>query len=54
MVANLTTFLSTNEMSNNTLYTNDAVHAGITFGYPLPEHKAAKMRGHKTSEEATH
>ena len=33
---------------------NKAVHAGITFGYPSPDHKTAKMGGRKPIKETTH
>lgn len=31
-----------------------AVHAGITFGYPSPQHKTAKMGGRKSVDDSTH
>lgn len=30
------------------------VRAGITFGYPSPQHKTAKMGGRKSVDETTH
>jgi hypothetical protein len=31
-----------------------SLHAGITFGYPSPQHKTAKMGGRKSVDDATH
>ncbi|MGB7340646.1 MAG: nitroreductase family protein [Phototrophicaceae bacterium] len=31
-----------------------ALHAGITFGYPSPQHQTAKMGGRKSVDDTTH
>lgn len=31
-----------------------SLHAGITFGYPSPQHKTAKMGGRKSVADSTH
>lgn len=31
-----------------------SLHAAITFGYPSPQHKTAKMGGRKSVEDTTH